>query len=171
MLKLLCPDIYIENIYSLDLKYIKEKNINAMLVDLDNTLLPWNSDSVDDDLLNWVDNCKKQGISLCIISNNKYHRIRKCAKRLEIPSVNGFIKPFKQPFKKGIEILGSKPEQTAVIGDQLFTDIFGAKRMGLFAILVKPISKQELYWTRVMRKLERIALTRMERNRLISINR
>lgn len=170
MLNLLCPDIYIENIYKLDLNYLKTKDIKAILVDLDNTLLPWDSFYIEKKLKDWVNNCKKQGFSLCIISNNKHHRIKDCAKRLGIPSVTGLLKPCKQPFRKGLEILGTQPEQTAVLGDQIFTDILGAKRVGLFAILVKPLSNRELYWTRVMRKLEHQVLMRMQRKKLISKN-
>ena len=57
--------------------------------------------------------------------------------------------------------MGTTPEQTAVLGDQIFTDIFGAKRMGLFAILVKPISNKELCWTKIMRRFERILLKKI----------
>jgi HAD superfamily phosphatase (TIGR01668 family) len=170
MLKLFCPDLYIENIYKLDLNYIKKKNIKGILIDIDNTMLPWNSSHIEDRLMNWVSDCLKQGFSLCIISNNKYHRIQNCAERLGIPAVSGSLKPFKKAFKKGLNILGTQPEQTAVLGDQIFTDILGAKRMGLFAILVKPISSRELYWTRIMRTLERQLLKILENKKLISLN-
>ena len=171
MLKLLCPDLYIESIYKLDLHYIKKKNIKGILIDLDNTLLPWDSICIEDRLMNWVNHCLKQGFSLCIISNNKYHRIKHCAERLGIPAVSGSLKPCKKAFKKGLDILGTQPEQTAVLGDQIFTDILGAKRMGLYAILVKPMSSRELYWTRIMRRLERQLLKLLENKKLISLNR
>ncbi|MGI5859098.1 MAG: YqeG family HAD IIIA-type phosphatase [Tepidanaerobacteraceae bacterium] len=170
MLKLFCPDLYIENIYKLDLHYIKKKNIKGILIDIDNTILPWNSSYIEDRLVKWVNNCLEQGFSLCIISNNKYHRIQYCAESLGIPAVSGSLKPFKKAFKKGLDILGTRPEQTAILGDQIFTDILGAKRMGLFAILVQPISSRELFWTRIMRGLERQLLKIMKNKKLISLN-
>ncbi|HHY71229.1 MAG TPA: YqeG family HAD IIIA-type phosphatase [Thermoanaerobacterales bacterium] len=170
MFKLFCPDLYIESIYKLDLDYMKKKNIEGILIDLDNTLLPWDSIYIEDRLMSWINHCIKQGFSFCIISNNKYNRTKHCAERLGIPAVSRSLKPCKKAFKKGLDILGTRPEQTAVLGDQIFTDILGAKRMGLFAILVKPISRRELYWTKIMRKLERKILSILINNRFISID-
>lgn len=170
MLKFFCPDLYIENIYKLDLNYIKKKSIKGILIDLDNTLLPWDSMCIEDKLKSWTKYCLKEGISLCIISNNRYNRIKYCSELLGIPAVFGSLKPCKRAFKKGMDILGTLPEQTAVLGDQIFTDIFGAKRMGLYAILVKPISRRELYWTRIMRILEQRLLKILEDKKLISLN-
>ena len=65
--------------------------------------------------------------------------------------------------------MGTQPEETAVIGDQIFTDIFGAKRLGLYAILVKPISSRELYWTKMMRLLERRILKVLKAKKLIDL--
>ena len=101
MLNLFCPDMYIEDIYKLDLDYIKTKNIKGILVDLDNTLLPWDSQYIEEKLKNWVNNCLKKEISLCIISNNKASRIRHCAESLGIPAViSKSFKPRRKVFKK-----------------------------------------------------------------------
>jgi len=169
MLNLFCPDLYVESIYELDLHFLKEKNIKGILVDLDNTLLPWNSISIEDKLIYWTQSCLKKGFSLCIISNNKYNRIKGCSKLLGIPAVIGPLKPCKIAFKKGLDILGTQPEETAVIGDQIFTDVFGAKLMGMYAILVKPISSREFFWTRIMRFLERRVLKILENKKLINL--
>lgn len=168
MLKLFCPDLYIKDIYSLDLNLLKQKNIKGLLLDLDNTLLPWDSYHINSKLKNWIVNCKKEDISLCMISNNCSSRIKRCAKGLGIPAVTGAVKPRKKAFKNGLKILETGLEETAVIGDQIFTDILGAKRMGLFAILVEPMSKNEFIWTKIMRFLERILLDKMKKKNLIS---
>lgn len=171
MLKLFCPDLYIENIYKLNLNYLKQKKIRGILIDIDNTLLPWNSADIDDKLINWVNLCKEEGFLLCIISNNTASRIRVCANKLGIPAVSGCYKPLKRAFKEGLNILGTKPEETAAIGDQIFTDILGAKRSGLFAILVKPIDDKEFFGTKIIRKFEGLILKYMERKNLIFLNR
>ena len=162
MLKLLCPDIYISSIYDMDFEYLQKKNIKGILIDLDNTLLPWNGIKVDTDVMEWINALKRRGFSICIVSNNKARRIKKCAKMLDIPAVWGHFKPFRKAFIKGMSILGTTPDQTVVVGDQIFTDIFGAKRMGILAILVKPISDQELLWTKLVRKLELRVLHKLE---------
>ncbi|AYO30730.1 MAG: putative phosphatase [Thermoanaerobacteraceae bacterium] len=168
MLKMFCPDLYLDNIYSLDIEYIKKKNIKGLLIDLDNTLLPWNCSNIDRDLRDWVKKCKDQGLSLCIVSNNRARRINECARQLQIPAVTRAIKPRKKAFLKGLNILGIKINQAAVVGDQIFTDIFGAKRMGMFAILVKPVSDREFIWTRLMRRFEGMILKLMLKKGLIS---
>lgn len=168
MLKLFCPDLYIKDIYSLDLNILLEKNIKGLLLDLDNTLMPWDSYFVDAKLQDWINSCLEHGISLCMISNNRSSRIKRCAANLGIPAVMKAIKPRKKAFRKGLEILGTHSDQTAIIGDQIFTDIFGANRMGLFTILVKPISENEFIWTKIMRFLERILLKKMEKKNLLS---
>lgn len=168
MLKLLCPDLYLDNIYCLDLEYIKKKDIKGLLIDLDNTLLPWNCSDIGQDLKDWVKKCKDWGLSLCIVSNNRAYRINECARQLEIPAVTRAIKPRKKAFLKGLNILGIKSDQAAVVGDQIFTDIFGAKRMGMFAVLVKPASETEFIWTRLMRIFESAILKIMIRKGLIS---
>lgn len=167
MLKLFCPKLYIKNIYDLDMKYLKQKNIKSILIDLDNTLLPWDSFTVETQLTNWIKRCKDEGFSLCIISNNRSKRILRCAQELEIPAVTRAFKPRKKAFKKGLVMLGAKPENTAVIGDQIFTDILGANRMGMFSILVEPIGVEELWWTKIIRRIERILLKKMERENLL----
>lgn len=169
MLNLFCPDLYIKNIYSLDLDILLKKNIKGLLVDLDNTLMPWNSYHVNDKLQDWVNSFLEHGISLCIISNNRYSRIKHCADKLGLPAVTKAMKPRKRAFMKGLEILGTDPTQTAIIGDQIFTDIFGANRMGLFTILVEPISENEFVGTKILRFIEQILLKKMkEKNLLLS---
>lgn len=158
----LCPDLYIKNIYELNLDYLKKKGILGILVDLDNTLLPWNKDSIDEKLKNWINECSSSGIKLCIVSNNKPRRIKDCAKKLNIPAVSGVIKPRKKAFLKALKILNMNPEQVAVVGDQIFTDILGAKRLGLFAILVEPLNENEFFGTKLIRIIEKIVIKKLK---------
>jgi len=167
MLKLFCPDLYVKDIYSINLDDLLKRNIYGILIDLDNTLIPWNSYEVDDRLKEWIEQCNKRDIKLCIISNNKAKRIQCCSEMLLIPAVIGALKPSKAAFREGLKLLGLAPSQVAVVGDQLFTDILGAKRMGMYAILVKPLSNNEFIWTKIMRLFERRLLKIIE-SRLIN---
>ncbi|MCR4430744.1 MAG: YqeG family HAD IIIA-type phosphatase [Tepidanaerobacteraceae bacterium] len=162
MLKLLLPDLYLDNIYNLDFEYLKKNNIKGLLIDLDNTLLPWDCSDISQDLMDWIKKCKDWGLSLCIVSNNRARRINECASRMGIPAVTRAIKPCKKAFLKGLNILGINNDQVAVIGDQIFTDVFGAKRMGMLAIMVKPASKKEFIWTKLMRIVENIVLKQLK---------
>ena len=158
------PDLYVSNIYELEVSYFVNKNITGILIDLDNTLLPWDSYKIGQKQINWVRQFKMHEISVCMISNNKAERVNRCSKILEIPAVTGGpMKPSKIAFLKGLKILGTNPEQTAAIGDQIFTDVFGAKRVGIHSVLVKPLNDKEFFFTKLMRKLEHYVLKKIEK--------
>jgi len=80
------------------------------------------------------------------------------AERADVPFIARARKPRRRSFRRAMELMGTKPETTAVIGDQLFTDMLGGNRLGLFTILVTPISKEEFIGTRFMRFLEKLIL-------------
>ncbi|MDD3705135.1 MAG: HAD hydrolase-like protein [Clostridiaceae bacterium] len=74
---------------------------------------------------------------------------------MKLPAVYKAIKPSKTAFRRAMKLMNSVPANTAVIGDQIFTDVLGGNRLGLYTILVAPISDKEFIWTRIIRKLER----------------
>lgn len=155
MLKLFCPNMYVSSIYSIQPEELVDKNIKGVIIDLDNTLVPWNVKVPNDNLIYWFESLFDKGIKLCIVSNNKENRVKLFANSLSIPYIYNAIKPRKKAFLRGIEILGTDVSNTAVIGDQILTDILGGNRMGAFTILVKPMSSKEFWWTRLMRKIEK----------------
>jgi hypothetical protein len=152
------PDEYHDSIFHIDLDSLKSKNIKGLLVDLDNTLMPWNELAYTNELINWLNSLKTQNFKVCIVSNNGHDRGRPIALELDLPLVAFARKPSKSAFKKALDILKTDVDRTAVIGDQLFTDVLGGKRVGLYTILVKPISKNEFWGTKMVRFVERIFL-------------
>lgn len=167
MLKLLLPDFYITDIFEIDFDYLKKKGIKAILIDLDNTLMPWNSDEVNTELIDWIARGREKGFRFCIVSNNLAKRITNCSEKLGIPAATGAFKPGRKIFLKGMEITGTSPAETAFVGDQLFTDVLGAKRVGITVILVKPISEKEFFWTKLVRRLEKKLIKTMEEKGLL----
>lgn len=168
MWNLFLPDFYVMDIFEIDFDYLKKNDIKAILIDLDNTLVPWNSSEVNDELIKWIEKGKAKGFKFCIVSNNLARRIIECSKKLGIPAVTGAFKPGKKIFLKGLEITGTSAKETAFVGDQLFTDVLGAKRMGMMVILVKPISEQEFFWTRIIRRFEKKLIDFMEKRGLLT---
>ncbi|SHM52119.1 hypothetical protein SAMN05660826_01249 [Caldanaerovirga acetigignens] len=168
MLNLFLPDFYVTDIFEIDFDYLKKNNIKAILVDLDNTLVPWNSSEVNDKLIKWIEEGKEKGFKFCIVSNNLARRIIEFSKKLGIPAVTGAFKPGKKIFLKGLEVTGTTAKETAFVGDQLFTDVLGAKRMGMKVILVKPISEKEFFWTRIIRLFEKKIIDFMEKKGLLT---
>jgi len=165
---LLVPDLYIASIYDLDARALRARGIRGLIVDLDNTLVPWHGSETDEALRGWVRRLRDAGIEPCIVSNARSRRVEAVARQLDIPSVPWAAKPRRRAFRRAMERLGVNPAETAVLGDQLFTDILGAKRLGLYTILVVPVSQREMWWTRQVRRLERRVLAWMKRRGLLT---
>lgn len=158
MKEYLYPDVYVESILDLPLGKLYQYGIRAFIMDLDNTVTEWNSCEVRDEVVAWMQEVKDRGFKACIASNNGRERVVAVAEGLGIPFVSKAGKPRRRAFQRALEVMGSAADETAVIGDQIFTDILGGNRMGLFTILVVPINKREFIGTRVMRKFEIMVL-------------
>lgn len=158
---ILCPDMFIERVYDLDVAELKARGIKALIFDLDNTLVKWGSCEVPERLEEWIKGLAAQGFKMAILSNNRRARVAAVADKLGIPAVSGFVKPWAYGFRKALRLLTTEPRETAVVGDQVFTDVYGGNRLGLFTVLVKPVSETEFVTTRMIRRLERIVLRRM----------
>ncbi|MGC7873503.1 YqeG family HAD IIIA-type phosphatase [Desulfosporosinus sp. FKB] len=151
---------------SIDLIVVEQlvrDGIKGLIIDLDNTMTPWNDVEVGPKVREWFIKVKAAGISACVVSNNKKRqRVAVVAERLGIPFVFGATKPRRRAFRAGLELLGTGQNDTAVIGDQLFTDILGGNRLGLYTILVTPINDREFIGTRIMRRMEKVLVWLMK---------
>ncbi|AZR73617.1 hypothetical protein BBF96_09580 [Anoxybacter fermentans] len=170
MFKYLCPDLFIANILEIKPVYLKEMGVKGIICDLDNTIIPWDEEFLSEEMINWVISLKKDGIRFCLLSNSLHNRVNSIAQKLAIDAVPAAGKPRKKAFLKAIDKLQLSKEKILVVGDQLFTDILGGKRLGLKTILVKPMSEKEFFWTRFMRRLEKWVLDKLEYKGILGIN-
>lgn len=152
------PSEYVRSIYEIDLQVLRERGIRGVICDLDNTLIAWDSAGTDAKLRRWLKDVQAAGLKVCIVSNNGNARVADFAKPLGLPFVARAAKPRRRPFQMAMELLGTDPTETAVVGDQVFTDVFGGNRQGLHTILVVPISRREFFGTRLVRMVEQIVL-------------
>ena len=117
------PDIYLNNVKDITIELLKKNNIKGILLDVDNTLIDFNLKILEGSK-EWSKNLKKEEIKLCILSNtNKIEKVKMVAKELDIPYINFAKKPFKNGFKKAVNLLKLNPKNIAVAGDQIMTDI------------------------------------------------
>lgn len=161
-MKLLYPDRRCESIYQINLKELKEKGIRGIIADLDNTLVAWRSETIPPSLIDWLKRINDEGFKLCLLSNAGGKRAERMGKLLKLPVIAPALKPSRTAFEKGVKILKLSAEEIAVVGDQVFMDILGGNRAGMYTILVRPISKREFIGTRLIRLLERLVLLRFE---------
>jgi HAD superfamily phosphatase (TIGR01668 family) len=141
------------------MKLKKIKKIKGIIVDLDNTLVAWGEKEVSQKILDWVKEAKKIGFKICIVSNTNSKRVAEFAKIFNIPYHSKYFKPFSIAFNNGLKILDTKKTETVVIGDQIFTDIWGGNRLKLLTILVIPIVKKDSIGTFLHRNLEKILIS------------
>jgi HAD superfamily phosphatase (TIGR01668 family) len=157
MIRLLRPKFQYESLTDIPVDFFSSEGINGLLLDLDNTIAPWNDKSLTREVMDWFEKIKAVGIRACIVSNNRLpDRVSAVADVLEILYVYNAAKPRKKAFLMGIKTLGMASSEVAVIGDQLFTDIYGGNRLGMKTILVSPIDEKEFIGTKVLRLMERV---------------
>lgn len=154
-MKLLTPDLYVESVLHIDLNKLKEENIKGLIIDIDNTLVAWDIKYASNKTKEWLLSLKKEGFEVCLVSNNTEDRVVTFNEELKLLAIHRATKPRTLPFKRAMKLMGTKVNSTAVIGDQIFTDVLGGNRMGLYTVLVIPIESKEFWWTTVVRKLER----------------
>lgn len=152
------PYLNYNNIYEIDLNLMKETGIKAFILDIDNTLTKPHTEIGDDYAKGFISKLKENGFSICIVSNNIYSRAEKFANSVNCDFVCDGNKPAKKPFLKALEILKTQPQEVAVVGDQIFTDIWGANRMGMKGILVNPICNEEESFVKFKRIFEKIII-------------
>lgn len=167
MIDILCPDECVRSVVDIDLRSLWDRGFRALIVDVDNTLLAWESTRIPADVLAWVQRAKDIGFKVCIASNGTSSRVMAIAETLDVPAIPKAIKPRKRPFRQALEILGVDNSQVAVVGDQIFTDVLGGNRMELYTILNNPVSANELRTTKLVRKVERKVLTRLNKKGLL----
>ena len=156
---LLTPSLYIETIYDLPLEFLRLRKITAVITDLDNTLVPWRDYRNMQDLSEWFSNLHKHGFKTVILSNAKPHpSIDELSANLNTQVIVGARKPLTRFFRDALDVLESDPEQTCVIGDQLFTDILGGNIVGCHTVLVNRIGANEFIGTKIVRVLEGMVL-------------
>jgi hypothetical protein len=148
------PDAFFTSIDKIPFSLFDLWQIQGLILDVDNTLLPRTSYQISPEIRDWVREAKKR-YNVLIVSNNTVRKIRRAADPLDLPFIAWTIKPFSLYFHKAYRKLGLIPEKVCVIGDQLFTDIQGAKRTNAKAIYVSPLAPEDdLPWTKWRRKHE-----------------
>ena len=156
------PNAYLKNVQEITIEFLKENNLKALILDVDNTLIDYYK-NLSEEKIQWAENLKRQGIILYILSNtNKKPKVEMVAKKLEIPFENFAKKPSKKGFIKIQRKINIKAENIGVVGDQIFTDVIGGNRCNMYTILVDPVDKKDYWYTAWKRPIENIIKKRIK---------
>lgn len=157
MLKQFYPNDMTESVYRINFKKLYKKGYQGILFDIDNTLVPHGAPA-DEQIKNLFQHLKKIGFHICLISNNQKKRVKSFADSVDVPYIENAHKPSVKNYRKAMDKIGTSRDNTIFVGDQLFTDIFGANRTGLYSILVQPIHPKEEIQIILKRYLEKLVL-------------
>ncbi len=150
------PDYYYDDISEIPLQMLKESGIRAVICDLDNTLDCHETPVPSEKALAFLNELKRLDFDVCIISNGKQPRVDRYVQGLGIPYIAKAGKPSKKSYMKALKAVKCKPKAAAFVGDQIFTDTWGANRVGLTSVLVEPIKSIENPFFYPKRFLEKI---------------
>lgn len=151
------PDEYVASTYIIPFEKLYEEGYRGLVFDIDNTLVPHGAPA-DGRARKLFKRLREIGFSTCLISNNQEPRVKPFAEEVKSAYVYNAHKPSRKNYVKAMQIMGTGLQNTIFIGDQLFTDVYGAKRTGIRNILVKPIHPKEEIQIVFKRYLERMVL-------------
>ena len=154
----------LNSVYEVDFDRLYKKGIRGLIFDIDNTLVPHGADA-DERIEKLFGELKKMGFKTFLLSNNKLERVKRFNANIRSLYIYKAGKPNAVNYIKAMRMMGTGKENTVFIGDQLFTDIWGAKKAGISTILLNPIDKKEEIQIVLKRYLEKIVLNTYEKER------
>lgn len=152
------PDYYVRHVTDISPSWFGEQGIDALIIDIDNTLLPRDTDIITPDTLDWFESVKRAGIKICLLTNTWYDRAFEVSELLDAPVVRKAVKPLPFAFLRALKKLKSKTRTTVVIGDQFFTDVMGATFLGMMVVMVLPLTQKDLWHTLLLRRMEHVIM-------------
>ncbi len=162
--RMLGPNRFAPRLHDIPLAELAEAGIRGLIIDLDNTLVAFRGTELAAEHVAWIEEAHARGFLMVMVSNNFSDRARGVAAQLRIGCIPNALKPLPFGFMRALKLLGLPRQEVAVVGDQFFTDILGAKLCGnLYTILTDPIEAHDFAVTRMFRFLERFVLPERRR--------
>lgn len=155
------PDEYYVSVLDIDPQHLKSKGYKVVLIDLDNTLQPYGDDEVPQAYVDWVGSVRKLGMGVVLMTNTAKHRAIDAANELGVPLIRNAMKPFSKSYIRACAIYGAACKDAVMIGDQCYTDILGANKVGMDSIMVVPQSGADPLHTYLLRFMDHRAVRKM----------
>jgi HAD superfamily phosphatase (TIGR01668 family) len=157
MFRTFYPKEYADSTYVIDFDSYAEKGYKGIIFDIDNTLVMHGAPA-DERARKLFAHLKEMDMKICLLSNNKEPRVAMFNKDVQVYAIHKGGKPNPKGYRKAMELMGTNEQNTLFVGDQLFTDVWGANLTGIYSILVKPIDPKEEIQIVLKRYLEKIVL-------------
>lgn len=157
MLECFYPDEYMDSTFEIDFEGLYEKGYRGVIFDIDNTLVPHGAPA-DKRAVQFFKRLEKIGIKPIMLSNNKEPRVKMFCDAVNAPYIFKANKPNPTKYRQAMSVINTNKNNTLFVGDQIFTDVWGANKAELYSILVKPIHPKEEIQIVLKRYLEKIVL-------------
>ena len=159
----LIPDYRFDTFDKATPEFLLSIGVRGILLDIDNTLEPYEHPTPGEHVISWLDSLHEAGIKTAIVSNNDEERVELFNKQISMPAYAKAKKPFKKYLLRAMQDIGTGRDDTVFMGDQVFTDVFAAHNVGIRAILVPPINDKRDLLTKFKRLLEKPILKKYEK--------
>lgn len=157
MFRTFYPKEYVDSAYVIDFDSFAKKGYKGVIFDIDNTLVPHGAPA-DERAKKLFAHLRELGMDACLLSNNKEPRVAMFNQEVKVHTISKGGKPNPKGYRRAMELMGTEEKNTLFVGDQLFTDVWGANKTGIYAVLVKPIHPKEEIQIVLKRYLEKIVL-------------
>ena len=161
----LLPKVQTPAITDITEEYLQSKGIRLLMMDFDNTIVPYTTDVPSEEMLAWLHKMNSSSIELCVVSNSKNQRVRRFCKTYQLNCITHARKPFSDGICRCLERFEISPGESALVGDQIFTDTLGANCAGVTSILVEAIDNHNI-WLK-LRHLAELPFIYIGKNRRI----
>ena len=162
--KYIKPTIYALSIQDIPYEELKKQGIHTLFFDLDNTVMSYDETLISKENIQFLNDLKTT-FKIIIVSNSGYKRVSKASNHAKLEFIHSAKKPLKSGYKKALKKAACTKDKVVFIGDQLMTDIYGANKMNIVSILVKPVKQRsDHFFTRINRKIERFVIKKMFKN-------
>lgn len=158
MFQKIVPDFYFDNVYAITPAFLAAEGVRALIMDIDNTLVTYDDADPTPEVLAWFETLTAAGIKLSFVSNNHKERVERFNEKLGYFAMYDASKPSRKALRRALAAMQTTIADTFMVGDQVFTDVYAAKRLGLRAVLVKPIKDKTTLFVRTKRWFEKPVL-------------
>ncbi|TVQ46063.1 MAG: YqeG family HAD IIIA-type phosphatase [Gloeocapsa sp. DLM2.Bin57] len=128
-----------DNIMALNPEILAKYQLKGLILDVDDTLVPFNSAHIAPEVITWIETIKEKAVIYLVSNNLSHNRIKNIAQTLQLPYIFGARKPSRRKLKQALNIMQLKPEEVAMVGDNILTDVLAGNRLGMVTILVQPV--------------------------------
>jgi len=141
----LLPCVITEKLTDLTPAFLKEKKISLLMLDFDNTIVPYTSNIPTEEMEKWLKDMLQSDIQVCVVSNSKRDRVKVFCGKYGMDCITHAKKPFSKGIRLCMEKYGKQPSECALAGDQIFTDTLGGNCAGMTSVLVKAIDNHNIW--------------------------